>query len=66
MSSTQQTEKTETQFDINNFDLQDIMDRARAERSKTFCAFFKSLSFSRQVTPVWEQAFKQLFARFSH
>lgn len=67
MNSTEQTEKTVPQFDINNFDLQEIMDRARAERSKTMYALFKSLSLSRrQVVPVWEQAFKQLFARFSH
>ncbi|UTW13845.1 hypothetical protein [Marinobacterium rhizophilum] len=67
MNSTQQTETIETQFDINNFDLQEIMNRAHTERSKVFYAFFKSLSFSRrQVVPVWEQTFKQLFARFSH
>ncbi|WP_020679966.1 hypothetical protein [Marinobacterium rhizophilum] len=67
MSSTQQTEKTATQIDINNIDLQEIIDRAHAERAKVFHAFFKSLSLSRiQVLPVWEHTFKPLFARFSH
>jgi hypothetical protein len=59
------TEQTVQFSDISISTVQDIMDKARAERARVMREFFKTLG-RRQVLPVWNESFKLLFPRFSH
>lgn len=59
------SQKTERLSELSKYDIQGIMEHARAERAKMVLQFFKKLSL-RQVQPIWDQTFKLIFSRFSH